>query len=147
MSASRLTPVPLVTVTNAEPVLAFANWGAWVGRCPSPWCTSAKVLDDDDRVFRCDECPTVADVAWPEDKAAIQALLMMRPDPKTRNFLPYETTTDLMFQNVAHGIDMSTNHLDGSARGQLLFDPETLGVTLLPEPIAIDQAVRPEIGS
>ena len=142
-----LRAVPLVHLSHDRVTLAYANWGAWVADCPSPHCDSALMLEPGQQQYRCYECPATADVAWPEDYATIQYLLQLRPAAKTRNWRPPETAADLMFENAAHGIDMSATGLDGSATGQIVFDPETLGVMLLPEAVAIDAMNLPEIGS
>lgn len=34
----------------------------------------------------------------------VERLLMMRPDPSTRNWVPGETLHDLMFENAEHGV-------------------------------------------
>jgi hypothetical protein len=34
----------------------------------------------------------------------VERLLLMRPDPSTRNWWPHETLHDLMFENGAHGV-------------------------------------------
>lgn len=83
---------------------AEANWGRWVCRCPSPHCRSALQLHLFEPVFRCWECGTSADVAWPPFAEDVETLLMMRPDPTTRNWLPGEDLHDLLTENAAHGV-------------------------------------------
>jgi hypothetical protein len=41
----------------------------------------------------------------------VERLLMMRPDPSTRNWFPGETLGDLMMENGAHGILDQFQHL------------------------------------
>lgn len=40
-------------------------------------------------------------------RRGIERLLMMRPIPYTRNWLPGETLTDLLAENIEHGIGPS----------------------------------------
>jgi len=43
-------------------------------------------------------------VEFPEDRATIEAILLLRPNPANRNWLPGETLADLVLENVVHGI-------------------------------------------
>lgn len=83
---------------------AEANWGRWVARCPSRYCRSAMQLQRWQPVFRCAECGTGADVVWPSFAEDAELLLMMRPDPTTRNWVPGEDLHDLLRENLEHGI-------------------------------------------
>jgi hypothetical protein len=143
-----LTAVPLIRVTRGV-VFAVVNWGGWVANCTTRFCMDARLVYPG-RPFECSVCGLVADVAWPEEQREIEALLMLRPDPKTRNWSPPETPVDLAFENMAHGINGSANALDGSATGRLVLDIPDEGIpriVLLDEPKAIDAAPRPEIAS
>lgn len=84
---------------------AYANWGRWVARCGA--CAhGAEQLQRHAPDFQCTFCGMVTDVIWPslEMVKGVERLLMMRPDPSTRNWLPGETLPDLMWENGAHGI-------------------------------------------
>lgn len=84
---------------------AEANWGRWITRCPRPWCTNAMALDRGQPVFMCeggDSCGATAEVMWPADPQAIEAILKMRPVSSTRNWLPGETIEELLAENAAH---------------------------------------------
>ena len=103
-----------------------ANWGRWLVDCPH--CSSALTIDSEwgwydplnkkiqpRSYFRCWDCGLTAEVEWPPDELVFSAerLLMMRPDPKTRNFDPkLETLNDLMWENGAHGIFDDLDQLD-----------------------------------
>ncbi len=94
---------------------AFAQWSHWVAGC---WqCPSGAILQRFQPLLECGFCGAVTEIVWPPgDKvAAIERLLMMRPDPSTRNWFTHETTHDLLFENAEHGI------LDR-------FDPDELGL-------------------
>jgi hypothetical protein len=45
-------------------------------------------------------------VTYPVDevRGRVEALLLARPDPSTRNWLPSETVEDLAIENIAHGL-------------------------------------------
>jgi hypothetical protein len=93
----------------AEP---FVNWGRWVANCPAPDCSNAEHYGVDGgypgglgrEVFRCSYCGLLCPVQWPPLTADIERLLVMRPVPATRNWLPGETLLDLMVENLRHGI-------------------------------------------
>ena len=42
---------------------------------------------------------------WPANVAAIEAVLLQRPDPQTRNWRPGEAMGVLRAENEAHGVD------------------------------------------
>lgn len=123
------------------------NWGRWIVDCPH--CSSALMIDPEwgwveprstlvhDRdFFRCWDCGVSAEIEWPPDELIFSAerLLMMRPDPKTRNFDPKtETLNELMWENGAHGIFDNTHELDlhGVSDGNIL--------TVTPEGIRNDR--------
>ncbi len=86
---------------------AEANWGRWIARCPRPWCTNAMAVSPGQPWFRCDGpggCGWVARLSWPADPEAIEALLLMRPVERTRNWLPGETLETLLAENAAHDV-------------------------------------------
>lgn len=92
----------------AVPGVAYAeaNWGRWVARCPRPWCANAMQLDAGQRMFSClgfGGCGYRTDIIWPPDPLMIEAILEMRPVPRTRNWLPGESLEDLIAENAAHG--------------------------------------------
>lgn len=82
-----------------------ANWGRWLIDCSSRYCTSAMQVYPGQVLVTCLDCgTTMGPLIWPADPAGVEALLSMRPDEKTRNWLPGETLQDLLMENVAHGI-------------------------------------------
>jgi hypothetical protein len=87
---------------------AEVNAGRWIVQCP--WCLSASIASRSDPRFFCVECRNAGaqgkwiTVTWPSTVDDIEALLVMRPDPRTRNWKPIETTGDLMHENERHGI-------------------------------------------
>jgi len=116
----------LVRTIDAALLTPRANWGRWIVDCPH--CSSALMIDPEwgwveprstvhhDRGwFRCWDCGITAEIEWPPDELIFSAerLLMMRPDPKNRNFDPRtETLNDLMFENGAQGIFDHVDELD-----------------------------------
>lgn len=97
---------------------AFANWGAWKANCPARYCRSAMQLQRRQPVFRCAECGTGADVVWPPFTEDAETLLMMRPDPCTRNWVPGEDLHDLLAENMLHGL--TPPELEGHPGGTVL---------------------------
>lgn len=133
----------------ANAVRIEANHGRWVARCPRPWCTNAIALNPGDTQFECaaaDGCGQVADVIWPPDPAAIEALLLMRPVPATRNWLPGETLADLIAENAAHGVfSRALADLTGSITLAAIVDERLVGGLLHQE--LTTSAARPRIGA
>lgn len=93
------------------------NWGRWVAACPRPFCTNAEQFGrcpdgtvgglGSDR-FECrvayGGCGLRCGVEWPPNIADIEALVMPRTVPATRNWLPGETVHDLLRENLTHGL-------------------------------------------
>jgi hypothetical protein len=138
----------------AAPGTAYveANWGAWKARCIRPDCTNAMQVKREQTVMTCeglDGCGMTADLAWPADPDAIEVLLLMRPVPRTRNWLPGESLDDLMVENAAHDlIPPRWFGLSAAAGGSLplleTLDDRVVGGLLHAELVA---AGRREIGA
>jgi hypothetical protein len=109
---------------------ASANWSRWVVRCGQ--CPNAGQLHpltrrgryDPPPYFACTHCLAITEVIWPSEDMVkgVERLLMMRPDPSTRNWVPGETLHDLIFENGAHGI--FDNIGEGLPPGVTLFAVE-----------------------
>jgi hypothetical protein len=84
------------------------NAGRWIADCPDPNCNGAEYVNLDDPVFFCCECRNArADhrlinirLPDPDTIAAIDAALMARPVPATRNWQHGETVDDLLAENA-----------------------------------------------
>lgn len=116
-------------LSPAGVVYAEANHGRWIAKCPRPDCTNALALDPGQTAFACvaqDGCGQTADVVWPPDPDAIETLLMLRPVPGTRNWLPGETLEQLLEENAAHGLIPAEWYALSDAAGGTL---ELLGTT------------------
>ena len=80
--------------------------GRWLVNCP--WCSGAEYVNLDDLRFFCCECRNGSaenlpvPVVIPDDREAIEAALLARPDPDSRRWLPGETVADLLAQNEAN---------------------------------------------
>lgn len=135
----------------ADTAYARANYGRWVVDCPRrrPFvCRDALQAVPGQPVFVCPTCDTVADIVWPQDVAMIEELLMARPDPATRNWEPGESTTWLLTENLAHGVEHAVAPELGAASSRLVLDASGTGpvsVRLLDDMLTIDAAVRPEL--
>jgi hypothetical protein len=95
-----------MSLTEALP--AWVSGGRWVVMCP---CGGAQLASREEHRFFCIDCLNVAvggqwrRVHWPEDAADIEAVLLRRPDPETRTWLPTQTLSDLLAENTDHGLD------------------------------------------
>ncbi|QPC82119.1 hypothetical protein G4Y79_20915 [Phototrophicus methaneseepsis] len=84
--------------------------GCWVVRCP--YCPNVVYIEPGEPFF-CPHCACSGNdfqampVAWPAAKERVQIewLLMQRPNPETRNWLPRdgETLATLQLENLDHG--------------------------------------------
>lgn len=102
---------------------AHANWGRWVVFCSGRFCFNALQVYPGQQLVTCPFCETtLGPLIWPADPEAIETILMMRPDVRTRNWHPGEALEDLLAENVSHGIDLpeaATNILIRSTNGRL----------------------------
>lgn len=151
--------------TDGLRAVAYLNHGRWVAMCPRPGCHNAEQFGGvgqagnvpgglrSDR-FECRAsidfgagpvpaggCGVVCGVDWPANIAEIEALVMPRPVPATRNWHPGEDLHDLLAENLMHGI-VPTAALEG--RGGLLLsivgDEITVGaLESAPRPPAIER--------
>src|SRR5688500_4191594 len=93
--------------------------GRWVAACPRQFCMNGECFGkcDDGSTgglagdsFRCRPeyggCGLVCRGPWPdtEDIPVIEQLLLARPVPTTRNWLPGETPSHLLAENFENGI-------------------------------------------
>lgn len=98
---------PVVDVAVPGVAYAEANWSRWVARCPAGLCTNAVQVQRWQPRFVCDGaggCGWTTELVWPADPEAVEVLLAMRPDAKTRNWVPGETLNDLLADNTTHGV-------------------------------------------
>lgn len=101
--------------------------GRWVARCPRPGCPNAEAFGrcDDGTVgglagdsFRCRPeyggCGLVCRATWPDAAMLpqIEQLVLARPVPRNRAWLPGETLADLLAQNFELGV-VPTAALEG----------------------------------
>lgn len=139
-----MTDLALPGVAYAE-----ANWGQWKARCPRLWCTNAMPIDRGQEQFAClgpDSCGWTGEVAWPPDPDAIETLLLMRPVPRTRNWLPGESLEDLLQENVAHGIELpSVGGATGPVTVAVIVEDRLVGGLLHQQITAAGP--RPQIGA
>lgn len=109
------------------------NHGIWLAMCPRPGCFNAERFGLDEKgnqgglagSFRCrieeGGCGLVCDAQWPPNVEDIEWLVMQRPVPGTRNWLPGEELQDLLAENVQHGIvPLSPAALNEHPGGRLL---------------------------
>jgi hypothetical protein len=101
--------------------LAFANHSQWKAFCGHRHaCDGAAALQRFQPGFICQSCGRATDVIWPaaEMVQGVERLLMMRPNPKNRNWLPGEDLVDLMNENADHGVLLP--YISDDTEGRLL---------------------------
>jgi len=87
-------------------VYAIVNHSRWVAQCPH--CPNAMYVMPG-MPFWCTNCLMTGnrgmamEVDFLEEMDAIERVLLLRPDPKTRNWGPHETLDQLVAQNMEHG--------------------------------------------
>jgi len=117
---------------NEIVAVAWLHGGMWIAECPRPFCGNAEMFGQcrDGTVgglsgasFRCrieyGGCGLVCRAEWPPNMADIEALVMPRPVPATRNWLPGESLHDLLAENLEHGL-IPTDVLTGGPTRKLL---------------------------
>lgn len=110
--AERGHALPAEVDADAVPAEAEVNVlggvARWVARCPD--CAGAEYVWLDSPAFYCISCRNAGiggrarRLLIPDDRAEIEAVLLARPDPVTRNRLAGETAADLMAENIEHGV-------------------------------------------
>jgi hypothetical protein len=104
---------------SPEPVDVYIDHGKWVIRCE---CGAGNAADPDANEARCFACGAVhTAVVFPEERIAVEALLLARPNSLTRNWWPPsewaargltpphgsgESLDDLATDNTAHGVEL-----------------------------------------
>jgi hypothetical protein len=106
---------------------AYVYSGDWVADCPREGCANVEHLYRPSRrggprdapigFYLCSYCGAQGDVAWPDNRLEILAVLSRRPLPATRNWYPTDhpvalrfglphgqSVRDLADENEAHGV-------------------------------------------
>lgn len=105
----RVTVPGLDVACAGEPVPARIDANRWIVDCPD--CGSAEFAFVDDPRFLCTNCLNAAvggacrPVRFPRNREAIEATLLRRPVPRTREWRPGESVADLARQNRDHGLE------------------------------------------
>ena len=97
-------------VSTRPAVFARAHAGHWIADCPRcGYAVGGRLLPFGSPVFDCQDCGLGVEVRWPSEqmRRGVERLLMMRPVPHTRNWFPHESLSDLLAENVEHGIGPS----------------------------------------
>jgi hypothetical protein len=113
---------------------ARANWGRWIvdcGRCENAiWAEPYLTL-----AWSCRWCDGLIEVVWPDPDmvAGVERLLMQRPNPKTRNWVPGETLSELMLENGKAGVYAGLNVTPKPGEQIMAVDDYRIRVDTLPE--------------
>jgi len=94
---------------DAPPLKARVYRNLWIVECPD--CKSAEMVDTDHPLFFCSNCLNGAlDGRWrrvefpaAKQRAQIEGVLALRPNPDTRNWAPGESVAALKRENREHG--------------------------------------------
>ena len=99
---------------DTQVVYAYINHGKWIIECPSPGssCSAAILGHPDMPEFFCPSCGNAVwdgkwlHVVFPDETTVhqIEALLSVRPDITSRNWVPPETVDDLKLENKVNGL-------------------------------------------
>jgi hypothetical protein len=151
--ASDEMAVPVLIHRHHGAVSAYINHGRWVADCGYEHCRNALQLEYGDPGFLClgsGGCGRAFDVVWPSPEMArtIVGILVHRPAVYTRNWLPGETLTELMIENITHGVEHCSTPEVGAASSRLVIESTedtAMRIVIHDSPIVIDAAERPEI--
>ncbi len=87
---------------NSQERVAYVNHGRWVVDCNTD-CHGAGLTSPTFNVSVCFDCGTVyTNIVFPDNAAAIEAVLLKRPDMVHRNWSRPETIELLETENVTH---------------------------------------------
>lgn len=95
--------VPSAGVSEKTTVYAIVNEGRWMTQCP--FCASAQEASQTDPFFYCARCQNEpvsnqsVPVAWPDDHAEVERLLVERPFRENRYWEPSEPVAQLVAEN------------------------------------------------
>ncbi len=103
--------LPLIanwTVRSQRVAVAYVHQDRWIAECPMPGCRSTEFVDPAWPYLVCTAQCGVGPFAveFPKDREKIEAELIRRPVPATRNWLPGETVADLQRENGEHAEEM-----------------------------------------
>lgn len=126
--------------------------GNWVVGCPT--CKSVvQFTDISDKRFFCTICfNAVIDnqwlrVVWPDNYRDIEEPLLVRPNPATRNWLPYETVEQLWTENLSNGIPDTRKPMLSAAWLECLDEFKELERTQDPSTLSTSRVLALESGA
>ena len=96
--------IPTQSTKHVSPVTPEANQGRWLVNCPDD-CGGAGSVTTTLPLYICLYCGSNGkwyDVAFPDNKAAIDAELMLRLQPANRNWQNGDTLTALRQDRIAN---------------------------------------------
>jgi len=101
-------PRPDWNQTAGEPLPAVIIASQWAVKCDV--CREI-IAAEPGEPFYCPACQNQANsfrprpVTWPAERREIERLLLLRPDPGTRNLPVGSTLVDVRLDNVVHGLE------------------------------------------
>jgi hypothetical protein len=110
--------------TDPAAAVVFMYAGQWVAQCPRPGCLNVEKMGrcDDGTIgglagarFECrlshGGCGLTCAPEWPADVTELEAVLLARPVPMTRNWRPGEDIRELLAENAEQGIEPTDQQL------------------------------------
>lgn len=97
-----------VVHADESPLVARVDSNSWLSDCPS--CNAGIAIEPEWGVACCFSCGAVYRnlvVPTPDDRAAIEEVLLARPFAPIRTWLPTESVEDLQAQNLARGLPVT----------------------------------------
>jgi len=109
MAGLRATPLRSAAPAAIPRAQAYVDKGNWWAKCS---CYGIEYVSPEVPLFFCMSCNNAAyggrplNVDFPQRWAEIDRLLMLRPDPLTRNYKPHQGDTfeHIIEDNIIHGI-------------------------------------------
>ena len=90
-----------VELHDSPEVAARIEAGRWIIDCE---CGAGNAVHPEFSVARCFGCGAMHKVKFPKDLADIEAMLLLRPQTVTRDWVPGETVATLRNENERHGV-------------------------------------------
>lgn len=92
--------------------VARVSGSCWIVDCPDPACGGAEFANFVEPLFFCCACrnaawenrPLAVEVPSAKQRGEVEAVLVKRDDPNTRNWVPGESVSDLKVENVTRGV-------------------------------------------
>lgn len=93
--------IQVAPTVSATPMVAYIDHGRWLIQCV---CGGGVGVHQDWPEARCGCGAIYTAIVFPDNRAAIEAALVVRPIMESRNWVAPESVDTLLAENVAHGV-------------------------------------------